>query len=81
VESLRNGFTNITATKERVAAIIQSELGAPDGVEARLTDEVSRRMDAVVDAAVEWRQGDETNWQDKAEALENAIDALLELRG
>lgn len=44
-----------------------------------LFDEVSRRMDAVVDAAVEWR-GSDADWQDKAEVLETAIDLLLELR-
>lgn len=46
-------------------------------------DEVQRRMDAVVDAAVEWhqsgREGDNT-WLDKAEILGAAIDSLLELR-
>lgn len=39
-------------------------------------DEVQRRMDAVVDAAVEWRQSDDV-WSD---ALEAAVDSFLELR-
>lgn len=43
------------------------------------SDECEKRMYAVVDAAVEWRRSDE-DWQDKAEILETAIDALLELR-
>lgn len=50
---------------------------------ARLLDEVDRRKDAVVDAAVAWhqsgREGDET-WFDKAEILGRAIDELLGLR-
>ena len=37
-------------------------------------------MDAVVDAAVTWHQGGGDNWQEEAEALETAIDSLLELR-
>lgn len=48
-----------------------------------MVDEAQRRMDAVVDAAVEWhqsgREGDNT-WFDKAETLGQAIDRLLELR-
>lgn len=39
-------------------------------------DEVTRRMDAVVDAAVAWRQSDDV-WNDD---LERAVDSLLELR-
>lgn len=45
-------------------------------------DETQRRMDVVVDAAVEWHQAgrEGAEWFDKAEILGNAIDALLELR-
>jgi len=39
-------------------------------------DEVQRRVDAVVDAAIKWRQSDDV-WDD---SLERAVDALLELR-
>lgn len=50
---------------------------------AQLVLETERRMSAVVDAAVEWHQsgqeGDGT-WFDKAGVLEDAINALLELR-
>lgn len=45
-------------------------------INTALVDEVERRMDAVVDAAVEWRQSDDV-WSD---ALEVAVDSLLELR-
>jgi hypothetical protein len=48
-----------------------------------VVDEVQRRMDAVVEAAVEWhqsgREGD-NSWFDKSEALSAAINSLLELR-
>jgi hypothetical protein len=48
-----------------------------------LVDEVQRRMDQVVEAAVEWhqsgREGD-NSWFDKSEALSAAIESLLELR-
>ena len=47
-----------------------------------LMDEVQQRMDAVVDAAVEWHQAgrEGAEWFDKAEVLGAAIDSLLELR-
>lgn len=48
---------------------------APESV----VTEVQRRMDAVVDAAVEWHQSD-ADWMEKSDALETAIDSLLELR-
>lgn len=38
VESLRDGFTNITATKQRVAAIITAEIGTPLGMEQCLAE-------------------------------------------
>lgn len=44
-----------------------------------LIDETQRRMDQVVEAAVEWHQSDE-DWFEKSEVLANAIDSLLELR-
>lgn len=48
-----------------------------------LVDEVRRRMDVVVDAAVEWynagREGKEWGLNE-AEVLDNAIESLLELR-
>lgn len=48
-----------------------------------MADEFQRRMDAVVEAAVEWhqsgREGDNT-WFDKSEALSAAVSSLLELR-
>lgn len=45
-----------------------------------IVNEVQRRMDAVVDAAVEWHQDEGEEWSQKAEILGDAIDALLELR-
>lgn len=47
-----------------------------------LVDEAQRRMDQVVEAAVEWRQAGREGgeWFDKAEELSAAIDSLLELR-
>ncbi len=45
-----------------------------------LVDEVQRRMDAVVNAAVEWHQDEGEEWSQKAEILGDAIEALLELR-
>jgi hypothetical protein len=55
-----------------------STQSAADG----LVDEVQRRMDQVVEAAVEWHQAgrEGAEWFDKAEALGAAIDSLLELR-
>ncbi len=47
--------------------------------DADLVDEVQRRMDQVVEAAVEWHQSDE-DWFEKSEVLAHAIDSLLELR-
>src|ERR1043165_2302760 len=44
-----------------------------------LVDEVQRRMDQVVEAAVEWHQSDD-DWFERAEVLAHAIDSLLELR-
>lgn len=44
-----------------------------------VVDEVQRRMDAVVDAAVAHYQADE-NWPETSEALDVAIRSLLELR-
>lgn len=47
--------------------------------QTEIYDEVQRRIDAVVDAAVEWHQsGDE--WVVPADKLSDAIDSLLELR-
>lgn len=49
-----------------------------EGIDCR-----ARRFDAVVDAAVEWHQSgreDDGTWLDKAGVLEDAINALLELR-
>ena len=45
----------------------------------QLADHVQCLMDAVVDAAVEWRQCDK-DWLDKGEALTTAIDNLLAVR-
>lgn len=45
----------------------------------QLVDEVQRRMDQVVEAAVAWHQSDE-NWAETADKLGAAIDSLLELR-
>jgi hypothetical protein len=58
--------------------------GAGKGAERdHLADDCQRRMDAVVEAAVEWHQsgqeGDNT-WFDKSEVLSAAINSLLELR-
>lgn len=69
----------LTFATEDDAHAYYSALIANDNV----IDEVQRRVDAVVDAAVEWHQsgqeGDET-WFDKAEVLGTAVDALLALR-
>lgn len=50
--------------------------------ETQLIDEVQRRMDQIVEAAVEWHQAGREGgeWLDKAEALAAAIESLLELR-
>jgi hypothetical protein len=47
-----------------------------------VVDEVQRRMDAVVEAAVEWHQacGENNEWFEKAGTLACAIDSLLALR-
>ena len=47
-----------------------------------LVDEVQHRMDQVVEAAVEWHQAGREGgeWMEKADALSDAIDSLLELR-
>lgn len=50
-----------------------------------LVNEVDRRKDAVVDAAVKWyessQEGRSEDWSITGEALDNAIYSLLELRG
>ncbi len=65
-------------TRHKFTAIISRHFAATDA----LVDEVQRRMDQVVEAAVEWHQAgrEGTDWFDKAEALGAAIDSLLELR-
>jgi hypothetical protein len=57
--------------------ITQAGSGLP--AESALVDEVQRRMDAVVDAAVEHYQSDE-DWFDKRIVLDEACRSLLELR-
>lgn len=66
---------------DRIITILSS-LGANAGAAATLAAECRCRMDAVVDAAVEWHQAgrEGAEWFDKAETLGAAIDALLELR-
>lgn len=61
---------------------IRADLVKQDQLSDSLVDEVQRRMDAVVDAAVEWHQAgrEGAEWFDKAEILSTAIDCLLELR-
>lgn len=49
------------------------------GPPEQLIDEVQRRMDQVVEAAVEWHQSDE-DWIETSEKLGAAIESLLELR-
>jgi len=67
----------------KCGTVSQPPLAATGADEGQLIDEVQRRMDAVVEAAVEWhqsgREGDDT-WFDKSEALSAAINSLLELR-
>lgn len=48
-----------------------------------IADEVQRRMDQVVEAAVEWHQAGREGgeWLDAADRLIDAINSLLELRG
>jgi hypothetical protein len=63
---------------------VELEAGiCPNGHDPALLDEVDRRKDAVVDAAVAWhqsgREGDDT-WFDKGEVLGRAIDELLAVR-
>jgi hypothetical protein len=58
----------VSEVKDRLAA-------TPTETDA-VFDEVSRRMDAVVEAAVAWRNNDDV-WNDD---LERAVDSLLELR-
>lgn len=50
--------------------------------ETELVDEVQRRMDQVVEAAVEWHQAgrEGAEWFEAAGKLSDAIDSLLELR-
>lgn len=50
--------------------------------ETELVDEVQRRMDQLVEAAVEWHQAgrEGAEWFEAAERLGAAIDSLLELR-
>lgn len=59
----------------------RADLPRATGETEALVDEVQRRMDAVVDAAVEWHQSDgQQDWIGKADVLAQAIDSLLELR-
>lgn len=67
---------NETCPECHIRAVIAAD---KEPIPDALVDEVQRRMDAVVDAAVAWhRSGDE--WTEAANALDNAIDQLLELR-
>jgi hypothetical protein len=55
-----------------------------DDIEAEkqeLVDKVQRRMDAVVDAAVDYIQDEpDYDWEKRWDALEATVNALLELR-
>jgi hypothetical protein len=46
----------------------------------KLADEVQRRLVYVADAAVAWHQGGGDDWARECDALEDAIERLLELR-
>lgn len=65
----------LAAVKELVIiAVSNSEID-------KLVDEVQRRMDAVVDAAVDWRQADtDEDYDAKCETICVTVDSLLELR-
>lgn len=78
------------SVEEKVTAIIlralngseQSDTRTGEGELDAAVDEVQRRMDAVVDAAVEWHQSVGLDEHDKTyDMLGKAIDSLLELRG
>jgi len=62
----------------KLLALVPYEYRFADS-EEDLVDEVQRRMDAVVDAAVEAHCADE-DWIEKEEVLDAAIESLLELR-
>lgn len=61
--------------------LAQARAAAPlaAGEADELADEVQRRMDQVVEAAVEWHQSDD-DWIETSERLGAAINSLLELR-
>lgn len=69
IRFLENSLAKFSAATSQVST----------GTEDERADEVQRRMDAVVDAAVEWHKSD-ADWFDRSEALGVAIDTLLELR-
>lgn len=71
-------------TKEAMLYAERNNIPAVVPVEQadELVDEVQRRMDQVVEAAVEWHQAgrEGAEWFEAAEKLGAAIDSLLELR-
>lgn len=68
--------------KMMIAPIIDGERFVLVDDDEALGDETQRRMDIVVESAVEWHQAGRqgVGWFDKAEALSAAINSLLELR-
>lgn len=61
-------------------AFLMEQLRSATTTGDSVVDEVQQRMDAVVDAAVEWHVG-HIDWTGDADTLGTAIDSLLELRG
>lgn len=77
-----NAVLDLVDAEERIAHL-EAETAKQQLIPEALVDEVQRRMDAVVEAAVEWHQSgsDSTAEQfTKADTLGKAIDNLLELR-
>lgn len=78
-KSLSKDASKFNNAIERLAP---SATAAPVQQSDELADEVQRRMDQVVEAAVEWHQAGREGgeWFEAAESLGAAIDSLLELR-
>lgn len=81
-ERADGAFVALTRLTRNIRSLpTEAAAGSSGSAEDTPVDEVQRRMDAVVDAAVKWRQGDVAdNWEAEADALEEAVDSLLELR-
>lgn len=72
---------NAPSDFDKTATSVSTEVGGEADDMLSLVDEVQRRMDAVVDAAVAWAQADGNDAEfDACEELSERVESLLALR-